>query len=105
MLAGPDGRAGEALGVAVGARHQFADVRGLFENRLLPRVGIERLALLDAERDERRQRDAVAVKRRFLVDDACNYLPIGEPARLMARPFAPLGLDVLRDVLRVAPLG
>src|SRR5215471_11385821 len=105
MLAGPDGRAGEAFGVAIGARHQLANVRGPFEDRLLPRVGIERLTLLDAERDERCQRDAVALHRRLLVDDARDDLPVMQSAWLLARPFASLRPDVLRNVLRVVALG
>ena len=51
-------------------------------------VRSEGLALLDAEGHESRQRDAVALFRRLLVDDARDDLPIGEAARLRAGPSA-----------------
>jgi hypothetical protein len=57
------------------AAHGIADLRSLFENLALPRIGLKRFALLDAQRLEHGHVEEVALLNRVVVDDRRKTFP------------------------------
>ena len=96
LLVRPHFRAFEAFVVTDGPRHDLAGQRGVGEQSFLPLVGLEGLALFDAERLEHAEHDAVALEHGFFVDDFGQALPVGHSARLFPAPLAAIRRNVPR---------
>src|SRR4030088_898712 len=71
----------------VGFGHRLANERGFGEDSLLPRIGLERLGLLNAAWPEHGHEEAVTVSQRLLVEDRGEALPICHPAWRHLTPY------------------
>src|SRR5260370_22415549 len=88
-------------------RHGVTDPCTLFEDSRLTGVRCERLALLDAERLEHGDEEAVAFLHRVVVDDVRQQLPVREALRfnridVLARGWNyPVGLGIVALAIRI----
>src|SRR5258705_7403687 len=88
----------------VGFRHRLANERGFGEDLLLSRVGLERLALLNAERPKHGHEETITVSQCLLVEDGGEALPICHPAWGHLTPYLAPGRKefTLRGILSLA---
>src|SRR5664280_144214 len=104
MSIGTVTRALETFVERVGFRHRFANERSFGEDFLLPRIGLERLALLNAERPEHGHEETVAVSQGLRVEDCGEVLPICQPPRRRLTPYFASGRKefILRRIIALA---
>src|SRR6202022_2310800 len=75
----------------VGFGHRLANERAFGEDSLLPRIGLERFALLNAERLKHCHEEAVAISQGLSVKDRGEVLPICHPAWRHLAPYLAVG--------------
>src|SRR6516162_5698642 len=80
LCAGPEGRL-DTLVRCVRLGHGFAHDRGLFENFLLARVRLKRLALFDAKEPKLREDQSIPLHHRFGLHERVDALPVGHATR------------------------
>jgi hypothetical protein len=83
---GPERRL-DAFVRRVGLRHRLANRRGASEQSLLSVVGLERLALFDAQESQLREHQSIALLHRFILHEFRDPFPVGHASR---RHLAPL---------------